>query len=194
MNKCLQGPHRAVHSAQGPGNSILCTGEILTGHPGGLNFILREGEQGFWLFDLASLVMYSTASAHRRELRQNPCTGLLHPFHILNEYNWHNFIGKRFLSCCDLYTCMPRRAKMKMNRKRRSRSERMEEMAFISATTRFLRLDQYLCITEPHGFFPSQNLMVFFTQKDDLCFLQFFPMLKFWSLCVDSMFTESPYT
>jgi hypothetical protein len=47
---------------------------------------------------------------------------------------------------------MPRRAKMKMKRKRRSRRERMEEMAFISATTRFLRLDQYLRITEPHGF------------------------------------------
>jgi hypothetical protein len=41
-------------------------------------------------------------------------------------------------------TCMPRRAKMKMKRKRSSRSERMEEMAFMRATTRFLRLDQYL--------------------------------------------------
>ena len=42
-------------------------------------------------------------------------------------------------------TCMPRRAKMKMKRKRRRRRERMEEMAFISATTRFLKEDQYLC-------------------------------------------------
>jgi len=39
---------------------------------------------------------------------------------------------------------MPRRAKMKMKRKRRRRRERMEEMAFMRATTRFLRLDQYL--------------------------------------------------
>ena len=31
-----------------------------------------------------------------------------------------------------------------MKRKRRSRRERIEEMAFIRATTRFLRLDQYL--------------------------------------------------
>jgi hypothetical protein len=44
-------------------------------------------------------------------------------------------------------TCMPRRAKMKMKRKRSSRSERMEEMAFMRATTRFLRLDQYLYTT-----------------------------------------------
>ena len=33
---------------------------------------------------------------------------------------------------------------MNMKRKRRSRRERIEEMAFINATTRFLRLDQYL--------------------------------------------------
>ena len=39
---------------------------------------------------------------------------------------------------------MPRRAKMKMKRKRSSRRERMEEMAFINATTRFLKDDQYL--------------------------------------------------
>ena len=39
---------------------------------------------------------------------------------------------------------MPRRAKMKMKRKRRRSRERMEEMAFINATTRFLKDDQYL--------------------------------------------------
>ena len=33
-----------------------------------------------------------------------------------------------------------------MKRKSRSRRERIEEMAFIRATTRFLRLDQYLNI------------------------------------------------
>ena len=31
INKCSQGPYRTVHSAQGPFNIILCTGEILTG-------------------------------------------------------------------------------------------------------------------------------------------------------------------
>ena len=41
---------------------------------------------------------------------------------------------------------MPRRAKMKMKRKRRRRRERMEEMALVRASTRFLRLDQYLII------------------------------------------------
>jgi hypothetical protein len=30
-NKCSRGPYRTVHSAQKPANSILCTGEILTG-------------------------------------------------------------------------------------------------------------------------------------------------------------------
>ena len=43
-----------------------------------------------------------------------------------------------------MMTCMPRRAKMKMKRKRRRRRERMEEMAFMRATTRFLKDDQYL--------------------------------------------------
>jgi hypothetical protein len=56
---------------------------------------------------------------------------------------------------------MPSRANMKMKRKSRSRSERMEEMAFISATTRFLRLDQYLHITEPRGFFPQKTTFAF---------------------------------
>ena len=41
-------------------------------------------------------------------------------------------------------TCMPRSAKMKIKRKRRRRRERMEDMAFIRATTRFLKEDQYL--------------------------------------------------
>ena len=39
---------------------------------------------------------------------------------------------------------MPRSAKMKIKRKRRRRRERMEHMAFIRATTRFLKEDQYL--------------------------------------------------
>ena len=41
-------------------------------------------------------------------------------------------------------SCMPRRAKMKMKRKRRKSSERMEEIAFIRAMTRLRREDQYL--------------------------------------------------
>ena len=41
-------------------------------------------------------------------------------------------------------SCIPRRAKMKMKRKSRKSSERMEEMAFISAITRLRREDQYL--------------------------------------------------
>ncbi len=34
INKCFQGPYRTVYSAQGPVNSILCTGTILTGRTG----------------------------------------------------------------------------------------------------------------------------------------------------------------
>ena len=41
-------------------------------------------------------------------------------------------------------TCMPRSAKMKIKRKRRRRRERMGDMAFIRAPTRFLKEDQYL--------------------------------------------------
>ena len=52
---------------------------------------------------------------------------------------------KRSLITIVTKTCMPRRAKMKMKRKRRSRRDRMEEMAFMRATTRFLKEDQYLC-------------------------------------------------
>ena len=51
---------------------------------------------------------------------------------------------KRSLIMIVAKTCMPRRAKMKMKRKRRRRRERMEEMALVKASTRFLRLDQYL--------------------------------------------------
>ena len=39
---------------------------------------------------------------------------------------------------------MPRRAKMRMKRKRRSRREMMDFMLASRDTTRFLRLDQYL--------------------------------------------------
>jgi hypothetical protein len=39
---------------------------------------------------------------------------------------------------------MPSKANMKMNKKRRKRRDMIEEMAFISAITRFLRDDQYL--------------------------------------------------
>ncbi len=34
MNKCSQGPYKTANSAQGPVNSILCTGDILTGRTG----------------------------------------------------------------------------------------------------------------------------------------------------------------
>ena len=50
-------------------------------------------------------------------------------------------------------TCMPRRANMKMKRKRRRRRERMEEMAFMRATTRFLKEDQYLCRKIPLNYY-----------------------------------------
>lgn len=41
-------------------------------------------------------------------------------------------------------SCIPRRAKMKMNRKRRKSNDKIEDMAFIRAITRFLNEDQYL--------------------------------------------------
>ena len=41
-------------------------------------------------------------------------------------------------------SCMPKRAKMKMNKNSRKRRDRMEDIAFISAITRFRREDQYL--------------------------------------------------
>ena len=41
-------------------------------------------------------------------------------------------------------SCIPSRAKMKMNKKSRKSKDRMEDMAFIRAITRFLREDQYL--------------------------------------------------
>jgi hypothetical protein len=41
-------------------------------------------------------------------------------------------------------TCMPRRAKIKMKRKRRKRRDMIEEMAFIKAITRLRSEDQYL--------------------------------------------------
>jgi Ni/Co efflux regulator RcnB len=41
-------------------------------------------------------------------------------------------------------SCIPSSAKMKMNRKRRKRSDMMEDKAFIRAITRLRRGDQYL--------------------------------------------------
>ena len=41
-------------------------------------------------------------------------------------------------------SCMPSSAKMKMNKKRRNRSDMMDERAFIKAITRFRSGDQYL--------------------------------------------------
>ena len=41
-------------------------------------------------------------------------------------------------------SCIPSRAKMKMNKNSRKSRDRMEDMAFIRAITRFLREDQYL--------------------------------------------------
>ena len=39
---------------------------------------------------------------------------------------------------------LPSSANMKMKRKRRSRSDKMDDMAFVKATTRLRREDQYL--------------------------------------------------
>ena len=41
-------------------------------------------------------------------------------------------------------SCIPRRAKIKINRKSRNSSDKIEDMAFIRAITRFLSEDQYL--------------------------------------------------
>ena len=41
-------------------------------------------------------------------------------------------------------SCIPRRAKMKMNKNSRNRRDKIEDMAFIKAITRFLSEDQYL--------------------------------------------------
>ena len=42
--------------------------------------------------------------------------------------------------------CIPSKANIKINRKSRRRSERMDDMAFVKATTRFRSEDQYLNI------------------------------------------------
>ena len=41
-------------------------------------------------------------------------------------------------------SCIPSRAKIKMNKNRRNSSDKIEDMAFIRAITRFLSEDQYL--------------------------------------------------
>ena len=46
--------------------------------------------------------------------------------------------------------CMPKRANMKMNKNSRKRRDRMEDIAFISAITRFRREDQYLQLIETY--------------------------------------------
>jgi hypothetical protein len=58
INKCSQGPYRAVHSAQGPENSVLCTGEILTGHTGASkgNIIFKFEGGGTRVSDFVTLL------------------------------------------------------------------------------------------------------------------------------------------
>jgi hypothetical protein len=58
----------AVHSAQGPVNSILSTGVILTGRTGAsIGYIINNlgGGRRFLTFDLASLVMYCIDAPQR---------------------------------------------------------------------------------------------------------------------------------
>ena len=45
---------------------------------------------------------------------------------------------------CPPKNCIPSRAKMKMKRNNRRRSDKIEDKAFIRAITRFLNGDQYL--------------------------------------------------
>ena len=45
---------------------------------------------------------------------------------------------------CPPKNCIPSRAKMKMNRKRSSRRDRIDDKAFMRAITRFRKGDQYL--------------------------------------------------
>ena len=45
---------------------------------------------------------------------------------------------------CPPKNCIPRRAKMKINKNRSSKRDIMDDKAFISAITRFLKGDQYL--------------------------------------------------
>ena len=57
-NKCSQGPYRAVHFTQGPANSILYTGEILTGHTGAskVYIILKFGGGGTGVSNIVRLL------------------------------------------------------------------------------------------------------------------------------------------
>ena len=57
-------------------------------------------------------------------------------------------------------SCIPRRAKMKMNKKSRNRRDIMEDKAFIRAITRLRRGDQYLQGKE------RENVIVILAQND----------------------------
>ncbi len=66
-----------MHSAQGPANCILCTGEILIGRMlastgyGALYYNLGEGGPRL-LCSVATLVVYGTASTHLRNCILDP--------------------------------------------------------------------------------------------------------------------------
>lgn len=62
-------------------------------------------------------------------------------------------------------SCMPSRANMKMNRNSRKSRDKMEDMAFIRAITRFLRDDQYLKSTKNMWSCAKSCLMLLFFKK-----------------------------
>lgn len=59
-------------------------------------------------------------------------------------------------------SCIPSRAKINMNRKSRNNSDKIEDMAFIRAITRFLSEDQYLKWKEGHLYFVGMYLCEFY--------------------------------
>ena len=59
-------------------------------------------------------------------------------------------------------SCIPRRANIKIKRKSRSRSERIEDIAFVRATTRLRREDQYLeahCVAVSNAELGNGNIL-----------------------------------
>ena len=86
-------------------------------------------------------------------------------------------------------SCIPSRAKINMNRKSRNNSDKIEDMAFIRAITRFLSEDQYLKWKEGHLHYVLQSCHCY---SYSFCSYLFLPYLEHNFLVVSSTFQKEP--
>ena len=93
-------------------------------------------------------------------------------------------------------SCIPSRAKINMNRKSKNNNDKIEDMAFIRAITRFLSEDQYLKWKEGHlNYVPqcsSNECQSCLCYSNSFCSYLFLSYMEHNFLVVSSTFQKEP--